>query len=129
MRAHSSKRLVLASFALAIGLAGCASAGGGGGGGGGRANLLTAESFTVEMQTLDLRQAIQRLRPSWFRLRDRTRGEIQVYVDGVRRGGVNELESVRVDEVQRVEQMSAPDATMRFGTNHGNGAILVFLRR
>ena len=127
MRAHSSKRLVLASFALAIGLAGCASSGGGGGGGGGGANVLTAADFTVEMQTLDLDQAIQRLRANW--LRGRGGSTPVVYIDGQRRGGLRELSSVRVDEVERVERMNAPDATMRFGTNHDGGAILVTRRR
>ena len=39
------------------------------------------------------------------------------------------LNNIRIDEVQRVERMSGPDATMRFGTNNDGGAILVTLRR
>jgi hypothetical protein len=127
MRAHVSKRLIFASFALTIALAGCASSGGGGGSSRSSPSRLTMEDFTPDMQSLNLLTVIQRLRPAWLRARGNS--VAVVYVDGNRRGGTNELNTIRIDEVQRVERMSGPDATMRFGTNNDGGAILVTLRR
>ena len=126
MRVHSSKRLILWSFALAVGLAGCASSGGGGSRSGSPSRL-TMANFTDDVMALDLYQAIQRLRPAW--LRARGTAITIVYIDGTRRGRVEELQSIRVDQVQEVERLTGPDATMRFGTGNDGGAILVTLRR
>jgi hypothetical protein len=52
-----------------------------------------------------------------------------VYVDGVQFGHVRELRSIPADEVERIQFMSATDATIRFGLGHLAGAILVFTRR
>ena len=51
MRPHKLHGIMVASFALALGLAGCASAGGAGQSGG-SANELMAEDFTPDMQVL-----------------------------------------------------------------------------
>ena len=126
MRPHKLNRSMVASFALALGLAGCAAAGGAGMGGG-SANELLAEDFTPDMQVLTLYQAVQRLRPAW--LRGRGGQSPRVYVDGVMRGGLDELEALRVDQVQGAERMSPSDATTRYGTDHGGGVIFVILRR
>ena len=69
MRAHVSKRLIFASFALTIALAGCASSGGGGGSSRSSPSRLTMEDFTPDMQSLNLLTVIQRLRPAWLRAR------------------------------------------------------------
>ena len=128
MRAISSKRLMLLSFALMIGFAGCAS-GSGGGGGGSRSssNRLVAADMANNME-LDLYQAIRQLRGRW--LTSRGRGTPRVHVDGgARQGGIQELQNIRVSEVQEVEFMGAADATLRFGTGYEAGAILVTTRR
>ena len=129
MRVLSSRRLMVASFALMIGLAGCATggSGGGGGGGGGSGNRLTAEDL-VDVQELDLFEAIRQLRGRW--LNSRGRGTPEVVVDGApRQSGIDELRSLRVSDVQEVRYMSASDATTRFGTGYEAGAILVTTRR
>ena len=128
MRTTSSKRLMLLSFALMIGFAGCASGSGGGGGGGGRSssNRLVAADM-ANQQELDLYQAIRQLRSRW--LTSRGRGAPRVHVDGGARGGIQELQNIRVAEVQEVEFMSASDATLRFGTGYDAGAIIVTTRR
>ena len=127
MRAMKSKRMILTAFALAFGLAGCASAGGGGGSGprssGNRIVLADLEGH----EQLDAYQAIQRLRPQW--LRSRGSGSPVLYVDGTRRGGMDELRSIRVADIQQLEYMSSSDASVRFGTGHQAGAILVNTRR
>ena len=127
MRAISSKRLMLLSFALMIGFAGCASGSGGGGGSRSSSNRLVAADM-ANQQELDLHQAIRQLRGRW--LTSRGRGTPNVHVDGgARQGGVQELQNIRVSEVQEVEFMGAADATLRFGTGYEAGAILVTTRR
>ncbi len=127
MRAISSKRLMLLSFALMIGFAGCASGSGGGGGSRSSSNRLVAADM-ANQQELDLFQAIRQLRGRW--LTSRGRGTPRVHVDGgARQGGVQELQNIRVSEVQEVEFMGAADATLRFGTGYEAGAILVTTRR
>ena len=126
MRAISSKRLMLLSFALMIGFAGCAS-GSGSGGSRSSSNRLVAADM-ANQQELDLHQAIRQLRGRW--LTSRGRGTPRVHVDGgARQGGVQELQNIRVSEVQEVEFMGAADATLRFGTGYEAGAILVTTRR
>ena len=126
MRLYMSNRIMVASFALAVGLAGCAGTGGAGVGGG-SANELSEADFTPDMQVLTLYQAVQRLRPAW--LRGRGGQSPRVYVDGVMRGGLEELEALRVDQITGAERMSPSDATTRYGTDHGGGVIFVLLKR
>ena len=128
MRAISSKRLMLLSFALMIGFAGCASGSGGGGGGSRSSSNRLVAADMANQQELDLFQAIRQLRGRW--LTSRGRGTPKVHVDGgARQGGVQELQNIRVSEVQEVEFMGAADATLRFGTGYEAGAILVTTRR
>ena len=131
MRVVSSERLMVASIALLMGLAGCASAGGEGvtntTGRSGDPNRITQENL-VDHQSRDLLTAIQQVRPRW--LTNRGRATTQVIVDGAARmGGIQELRSFRVPDVQVVEYLSASDATTRFGTGFEGGAILVQTRR
>ena len=62
MRAISSKRLMLLSFALMIGFAGCASGSGGGGGGSRSSSNRLVAADMANQQELDLYQAIRQLR-------------------------------------------------------------------
>lgn len=121
-----TRRAFVATFAVTVGLAGCAS-GGGGGSGGGSANRLTAESM-VDVQQLDAYQAVQRLRPQWLRSRGNT--VPQVVTDGMRQpAGLDALRQYRVSELEEMRYMSATEATNRFGTGFDGGAILVSTRR
>ena len=132
MRVISSQRLMLAAFALMIGLAGCASGRGGSGSSGSSGsssgpNRLTAADL-VNQQELDLYDAIRQLRGRW--LTSRGRGTPRVVVDGSpRQSGIDELRSLRVSDVQEIEFLSASNATTRFGTGYDAGAILVTTRR
>jgi hypothetical protein len=51
--------------------------------------------------------------------------EIAVYVDGNRAGGVEELRQVPATLVVSIEYLDAPSASIRFGTGHAQGAIVV----
>jgi TonB-dependent receptor-like protein len=79
-------------------------------------------------------EAVQRLRPEWLRrrgqisIRDPSAGEVIVYLDGVRYGGPGSLQNIRAEMIMQMEFLDASDATTRFGTGHGGGAILVRTR-
>ena len=133
----SYKRLMVPSFALMIGLAGCASGGGGGseGSGGvsgsgrrGSPTRLVAEDL-VEHQQEYLYDAIRQLRRPWLTGRGR-RGTPRIVVDGApRQSGFDELRRLRVSEVEEAEYLDPSSATMRFGTGYDTGAILITTRR
>ena len=98
---------------------------------GGR-NLITAEELAAAAER-NVFDAVQRLRPNWLRPRgtETALGSVPVvvYVDGMRRGGVDALSSLRLDEVTELRFLDGPDATLRYGTNVGGGVIEVITRR
>ena len=132
MRLKLPRRLMVASFALAIGLAGCASGGGGDGGGTGVSgtggpNRINAAGLETVVQ-LDAYQAIQRLRPRWLQ----SRGTIfaNVFIDGSeRQGGLEALKGLPVADISDIRFLSASDATTRYGTGHEGGVILIASKR
>ena len=130
MRAHSSRSVLLAAFALALGVAGCASSGGGGGSrpAGASSNRIV-QAELEPLGQLDALQAVQRLRARWLTTRAGSGQDPVLYVDGTRRGAPDELRFIRADEVRQMDFMSGPDASTRFGTGHQGGAILVLSRR
>lgn len=129
-----SKNVLLALLVLSGSLAGCAAAGSGTGGTESSPDVLvSSEIRAAEAREPDLYSFIQRLRPSWLRARASTvsgeRPLPNVFVDGVYYGGVGTLRSIDLSEVVRVEYLSAPETTIRFGGGFpGAGAILVDTR-
>ena len=129
MRAFSSRNVVLAAMVLALGLAGCASGGGGNRVPGATSNRIV-EAELEPLGQIDAYQAIERLRPRWLQVRAGPSGTGPVlYVDGARRGSANDLRTLRIADIEQMEYMSGNDATTRFGTGHGGGAIMVTSRR
>lgn len=91
------------------------------------------------LQHSDSYHVIQRLRPWWLSGRragsfgrdTRNVGESQVriYVDGILSSqGVGHLKAIAAQDVLEIRHLSPIDATLRFGINHGAGAILVTTR-
>ncbi len=128
-------RIVLSTLA-AVFLVGCAGAGTTTNGSSSNRDLLTREEIEAagpQIQTAY--DAVQRLRPRFLRERSNpTAGvganrvdPVVVYVNGLRRGGVDELRRIRVESVQEIHYIRPSDATTRFGMNHGSGAIEVTL--
>lgn len=115
------------SLAAVMLSAGCA-AGTQSGESGGPRNVLTREQL-LATQEGDLFSAIQQLRPQWLRARGAARisgvVEVIVYVDDIRRGGVENLRSIRLEGVERVQLLSATEATTRWGTDVAGGVISV----
>lgn len=131
MRRHRSRRAPIMALALAMGLAAC-----GGGGAGGSSSSARIPGATPDrivraeldaLGQIDSYRAIERLRPRW--LRSRSGGEPTFYVDGGRRGGLSDMRSFSISQIGQIEYLNAADASQRFGTGNGAGAILVTTRR
>lgn len=119
--------------AVAMGVlvfAGCASAGTSTGRS--SSSVLAAEEL-ASVAELNCYQALQRLRPAWLRVRGQVtimaQQGVRVYVDGIQRGYVRELEGIPAGAVEQMRFLSGREATARYGTDHTDGAILVTLRR
>lgn len=84
---------------------------------------------------LTVSELIQRLRPRWLRYRGQAvltspeREGLRVYLDGSFYGDARALGQLKVVAVEEIRFLDSRRATMRFGTGHTVGAILVTTRR
>lgn len=97
-----------------------------------RHRITETELLGLEERT-PLLSAVQRLRPTWLQGRGPTRiqgaeDRVVVYVANQRAGGAEVLARWTTAEVRELEFLDAINATQRFGTGHGAGAILIVLR-
>jgi len=126
------RRLPFFMIALSIALATACSSGGtqsegGASGQSRRSDLITREELAPISQ-FSAFDAVRRLRPRW--LSSRGGGRLPtVFVDGSARGEPSFLRQISADTVERMRFMSAPDATMRYGTGYAFGIIEVISRR
>jgi hypothetical protein len=97
-------------------------------------DLITAAELATVPQS-DLYAAIQQLRSGFFRTRGITAPgagsapeEMQVYVNGTKKGNLDALHQIQAIDVREVRRLSATEATQRYGTGHTMGAIVVTLR-
>ena len=51
--------------------------------------------------------------------------DIVIYYNGGKSAGIQRLRSISIHDVARVEYLEPTDATMRFGTGHSSGALLI----
>ena len=104
----------------------------------GSSNVIIAEE--IEAAGADITTALQlveRLRPMMLRPRNLTAGSVGdgnlfgviVYVEEVRVGSVEALQTVMAASVREIRYIGASDATTRWGTGHSNGVIQVLLKR
>lgn len=133
MSTHEIRRALMIAALLALG--GCASAGGEIAVTGHNADLLTAEDMQ-DYVALDAYAVIRHLRSFWLYPRGTgswgaapstagTEVQIKVYVDGVLQpSSVEVLKLLPVREIREIRHLCGLEAAMRFGTNHGAGAIL-----
>ena len=125
-----TSRLILPLFLLVV-VTACASSGG--------AQRARSSSDTLnradleESMQVNAYEAIRQSRPMWLRVRGpnsfNSENPIMVYVDGVRAGGVETLQSLPVLAIERMKFYDPPEAQARFGLNHTNGAIEVVTRK
>jgi hypothetical protein len=93
-------------------------------------NVITAEEIaTKPAQTLY--DAVRALRPQWMMrgrptvLMPQNEGQLVVYVDGTRFGGIESLRQLVPSVATAVRYYSPSDAEAHFGPGHLNGAIEV----
>lgn len=123
------RRFVMTVTPIAVLLPACASSGGSAARGR-DPDALEAEELAQHAQD-SLDDVIRRLRGNWLRARGGSIGgtdPVQVYVAGAKFGDAQVLRDIAVRDVLRVDYLSGPDATTRFGTGNGGGAILVTMR-
>jgi hypothetical protein len=116
--------LRFALFGLTFLLTACAAGGGASGEGQTRRDpyVITAEDL-VPHQGATAYEAIRRLRANWLTRRG---GRTPVvFVNGAQQGmgGFETLQEFRVMTIERMEFISATDATMRWGTGYSAGVI------
>ena len=75
---------------------------------------------------------VQAMRPNWLRARSpnsfQSPGYVQVYLDDVRLGGVENMRTLAVQGVQYVRWYDPISASSRWGLNHEQGAIVISMR-
>jgi hypothetical protein len=118
--------LVLAGVLILAGCSGMAT----GGGASGATNEISREDIEARIH-LNTYEIVRQLRPTWVRSRGRPSfgdpdaGSPVVYLDETFYGPVASLNQIDPRAIQRIEFMSASDATTRFGTGHMGGVIMV----
>jgi hypothetical protein len=131
----TSQALTRIALAMALAAAACASSGT-------KAATATAAQSSSTVLTMDeimktgqptAFRVIQTVRPQWLLVRRQggslSRPEtIKVYVQGNRFGEVATLEQMQSSTIKEIRHLDGRDATIRFGTGHMAGAILVTLR-
>ena len=97
----------------------------------GSRDVITQEELAnTDVQTaLD---AVRRLRPNFLQTHGGASASITqapqdvvVYVDNTRMGGPSALAQIPINDVKEIQYLNGTDATQRFGTGHGSGAIIV----
>jgi outer membrane cobalamin receptor len=136
------RSLLIIAAVVVVGVPGCASSPAGASGAtqqsassssrarGSRDVITQEELAKVDVQNaLD---AVRRLRPSFLQTHGGlsssiTQGaqDVVVYVDNTRMGGPSTLAQIPITDVKEIQYLNGPDATQRYGTGHGSGAIIV----
>ena len=82
-----------------------------------------------EVQTLDVYQAVRRLRPFFLQSRGPTSVNLQqsnrlvVFLDDVPMGDVRELTSIQARDIREIRYMSPSEAVIRYGRRFAGGII------
>ena len=109
-----------------------------------RPNIISEEEIAAlggQLQTA--LGIVQRLRPAMLRTRggnsssqtdgntsmDAVQGEIQVYLDNQKMGGLSALGDITLAQIREIRYMNASDATTLFGTGNSAGAIQIVGKR
>jgi hypothetical protein len=128
-------RTGIALYSLLLALAGCASAGAPYRApfGVGRSPLYPSEMERIG--AINVYEAIERLRPMYFHDRGPSSllgvggTRVQVFVNDMHLGGVSVLRTIPAGEVTWIRYLSPSEATVRYGSRGGGGAIVVWVGR
>lgn len=93
-----------------------------------------AEVNETQLNEMNVHQVIQQLRPRMLQSLGPTSmgpggGGLVVYFDATRLGNAESLKEVRMAEIEEIRYLGPSEATLRYGTGHDNGVILLRRRR
>lgn len=98
---------------------------------GGNPDLITVEEVEASNQS-NAYELVRSRRPNWLSRRGtqsiNLTGDIVVYLDATRLGGPEALRRISIHSVHSIRYFDASEATQRWGTGHGFGAIQVETR-
>jgi outer membrane receptor for ferrienterochelin and colicin len=92
----------------------------------GNMSMITGGELRARGSSRNLQDALSTLRPSFLRYRGI---RPTVVIDGVSRGSVETLNDITLEAVERIQLLSGPEATIRYGTLHSGAVLLVTTRR
>ena len=97
-------------------------------------NVITAEEIEQKTSPQNALDLVRALRPAWLRNRGPTTIMMQetgvsVYVDGTRRGSLDELRLINRDQIEEMRFLSGSDAQSRYGMDNVSGVIEVTTRK
>ena len=124
------RRAPLLLFFLVVVAAGC-SATGGAARTSSRSDMISLDDLRAANQ-LNLYDAVRAVRPNWLRARSpnsfQRPGQVQVYFDDTRVGGVETLRNLPTQGVMYIRWYDPISASSRWGLDHDQGAIVVSTR-
>ena len=92
------------------------------------------ELSEAQLNEMNAYQVIQQVRPRMLSSLGPTSAtgmsnQLVVYVDATKMGTADYLKEIRMTEVQEIRYLPPSEATLRYGTGHENGVIVVRRRR
>jgi hypothetical protein len=132
------KHLRLAALPILLLASACASSASAGAGATaqrGDPNLIRrTELSEAQLNEMNVYQVVQQVRPRMLSALGPTSatgmsGGLVVYVDATKMGNAEYLKEIRMSEVQEIRYLPPSEATLRYGTGHENGVILLRRRR
>ena len=120
---------IIAALAMTLGSCGVHAAGTSAGAG----NMLTAEQM-LATGAESVYEAVERLRPEWLRSRgpvsltDSSPAVPSIFIGGSHVGDVEQLRSLRIDDVSHIRYYEPGEAGVRYGMGHPRGVIDVVMK-
>ena len=97
-------------------------------------NLITADEIS-KASVQNALEAVQKLRPTLLRRSNvasanaQSKGEIVIYVDNSRYGGVDNLRQIPASSIALVRYFNASESQLKWGSGHPSGVIEVVTKR
>lgn len=123
------------SILLFAGACASSSAAGGAAPARGDPNLIRrTELSDAQLNDMNAYQVVQQVRPRMLSSLGPTSAtgmsnQLVVYLDNTKLGNVDTMREIRMAELQEIRYLPPSEATLRYGTGHENGVILLRRRR
>jgi hypothetical protein len=96
------------------------------------------ELSAAQLDEMNAYQVVQQVRPRMLASQPPTLGPtavtgtsqvLVVYLDAAKLGAIDTMKEIRMSELQEIRYLSPSEATLRYGTGHESGVILLRRRR